>query len=141
MTVLVTATNPYPAGKLAIHKVETGNLAPDGTYTFAVDGPGSNDFQAEVQAGATWTSGWLPLGQYLVTEVGAPSGATISPNPAVLDEDGEVVTVLASNPYGGGRLSIEKVETGSAAPGGTYTFLVAGPGSSDVEATDRKGVA
>ncbi|MEZ5143214.1 MAG: hypothetical protein R2726_11950 [Acidimicrobiales bacterium] len=138
-TVMVTATNPYPAAKLAIHKVETGVLAPDATYTFDVDGPGSNDFQAMVKAGETFTSGWLPFGQYFVTEVGAPTGATLSPNPAVLDEDGEVVTVLATNPFGGGKLSIHKVETGSAAPGATYSFEVDGPGSNDFVASVKAG--
>jgi uncharacterized surface anchored protein len=131
-TVLVTATNPYPdrTGRIAIEKIETGETAPGGTYEFQVDGPES--FTATVPAGGTYTSDPLPLGEYTITEVDAPAGHTISPNPVTIDEDGETVLVTATNPYRDfhGRLAIEKVETGDTAPGGEYTFTVAGPGGS-----------
>jgi uncharacterized surface anchored protein len=122
----VLATNPYPAARLAIAKVETGDTAPGGTYTFAITGP--VELEATVTAGETWTSDWLPLGTYTVTEVDAPDGATIEPNPVVLDTDGATVTVTATNPYPDhqARLAITKVETGEAAPGGTYTFMISG---------------
>ncbi|MEL6892635.1 MAG: hypothetical protein AAFP84_13625, partial [Actinomycetota bacterium] len=136
--MLVTVTNPWPAGKIAIEKVETGGTAPGGTYTFEVDGPES--FTVDVAAGDTWTSDWLELGTYTITEVDAPAGHTITPNPVVLDEDEETVLVTAVNPYRDehARLAIEKVVTGPDMPGHTFTMNVTGPldFSVDVEAGD-----
>ena len=135
-TITITATNPYRDlhGKLAIHKIETGTAAPGGTYTFDITGSditGPATLTATVTAGTTWTSDWLPLGTYTVTERNAPTGATITPTPAVIDDDGETVTITATNPYRDlhGKLAIHKIETGTAAPGGTYTFDITGPGA------------
>jgi uncharacterized surface anchored protein len=126
-TVDVYATNPYLAGRLAITKVTTGSTAPAGPYTFDITGP--QTFTAQVATGETWTSDWLPLGTYTITERDAPTGATIAPNPVVLDTDGQTVTVTATNPYRDthAKLEIVKVTTGSAAPAGPYTFDITGP--------------
>ncbi len=82
---------------MSISKVETGTSAPGGTYTFVVTGP--QNFQVQVKAGETWTSGSLPLGTYTIVEENAPQGATIVPNPVTLTEDGQTVAVTATNPY------------------------------------------
>ena len=97
-TVTVTATNPYRDfhGKLAITKIEAGNTGPGGTYTIDVTGP--INFVVSLAAGSTWTSDWLPLGTYTITERDAPTGATIDPNPVVLGTDGATVTVTVTNP-------------------------------------------
>jgi hypothetical protein len=97
-TVTVVATNPYRDyhGKLAIQKIESGTPGTGGTYTMDVTGPES--FTVVVKAGTTWTSDWLPLGTYTVTERDAPTGATIVPNPAVLQVDEQTVTVVVTNP-------------------------------------------
>ena len=128
-TITITATNPYRDlhGKLAIHKIETGTAAPGGTYTFDITGPVT--LTATVTAATTWTSDWLPLGTYTITERDAPAGATISPATATIDDDGETITITATNPYRDlhGKLAIHKIETGTAAPGGTYTFDITGP--------------
>ena len=127
-TIEVVVTNHYPAGRLAIEKVQTG-LIEGGTYTFDITGPDGAAFDVDVAAGATWTSDWLPLGSYAVAERNAPVGHTITPNPAIIDTDGETVTVTAVNPGPEplGTLAIHKVETGDTAPGGTYTFDITGP--------------
>ncbi len=127
--ISITVTNPFPGGKLAIEKVETGETAPGGPYTFNIVGPDGYTDTVDVWPGAPWTSGWLPLGSYTVTEVDPPDGHELTPNPAVIDTDGETVLVTATNPYRdrSGRLAIEKVETGETAPGGSYEFTVAGP--------------
>jgi len=127
--VFITVTNPFPGGKLAIEKVETGETAPGGPYTFNISGPGGYTNTVEVSPGTPWTSGWLPLGSYTVTEVDPPAGHELTPNPAVIDEDGETVLVTATNPYPDrtGHITIEKVETGETAPGGSYEFTVDGP--------------
>ena len=130
-TVTVTATNPYRDfhGKLAITKIETGDTAPGATYTFDITGPG-DPITATVTAGTTWTSNWLPLGTYTITERDAPTGATINPDVVNLTEDRATVTVTATNPYRDfhGKLAITKIETGDTAPGATYTFDITGPG-------------
>ncbi|MFW2333579.1 SpaA isopeptide-forming pilin-related protein, partial [Ilumatobacter sp.] len=90
-TINVEVTNPYPAGKLAITKVATGDTAPDTDYTFDITGPDDTTFSATVTPGDTWTSDWLPLGTYNVTERDAPTGHTITPNPVELTEDGTTV--------------------------------------------------
>jgi uncharacterized surface anchored protein len=117
-----------PAGKLAITKLETGDTAPGATYTFDITGPGE-PFTATVTAGTTWTSNWLPLGTYTITERDAPTGATINPSEINLTEDRATVTVTATNPYRDfhGKLAITKLETGDTGPGGTYTIDVTGP--------------
>ena len=97
--VLITVTNPFPGGKLAIEKIETGATAPSGPYTFTIAGPGGYTDTVDVSPGAPWTSGWLPLGSYTVTEVDPPDGHRVTPNPAVIDADGETVVVTAINPY------------------------------------------
>ncbi len=131
-TVTVTATNPYRDfhAKLAITKVETGQTAPAGTYTFDITGP-ADPIVATVAAGTTWTSDWLPLGTYTVTERDAPTGATLTPTNGIvtLDTDQATVTVTATNPYRDfhAKLAITKVETGQTAPAGTYTFDITGP--------------
>jgi uncharacterized surface anchored protein len=134
-TVTVTATNPYRDhhAKLAIHKIETGATAPGATHTFDITGPGETTLTATVPAGDTWTSDWLPLGTYTITERDAPDGHTITPNPAVLDTDGQTVTVTATNPYPAGRLSLTKVDAGDT--GATFTIDVAGPTSFTVQLT------
>jgi uncharacterized surface anchored protein len=126
-TVHVHATNPYLAGRMAITKVTTGDTAPDGAYTFDITGP--TDLTATITAGTTWTSDWIPLGTYTITERDAPDGATITPNPVTIDTDGATVTVTATNPYRDhhGRIAITKVTTGDTAPDGAYTFDVTGP--------------
>ncbi len=131
-TMRVLVTNPYLAGRLAIEKIESGDTAPGATYTFDVVGPDESTFSVDVAAGTTWTSDWLPLGTYTVTERDAPDGHTITPNPVVLAEDGATVTVTATNPYRDfhGRLAITKIESGDTAPGATYTFDVVGPDES-----------
>lgn len=128
-TVTVTATNPYRDhhAKLAIQKVVTGPMTPDHRFTIRASGP--VDFTIQINAGDTWTSGWLPLGEYTITEDDPLEGYTIVPNPVVLDEDGATVTVVVTNPWPAGRLAIRKVETGGAAPQGTYRFEVSGPDS------------
>ena len=126
--ILVVVTNPYLAGRLAIEKVETGDTAPGGTYTFDITGP--VDLTATVTAGTTWTSDWLPLGTYTITERDAPEGATIEPNPVILDTDGTTVTVTATNPYRDhhARLAIEKVVAGGGStPAGPWTIDITGP--------------
>ena len=133
-TVTVIATNPYRDyhGKLAIQKIESGDTAPGATYTFDIVGPdGVEPFTAEVKAGETWTSGWLPLGDYTVTERDAPDGHTLTGSPAKLTEDGATVTVIATNPYRDyhGKLAIQKIESGSPLTVGTYTINVSGPKS------------
>ncbi|MEL6894034.1 MAG: DUF5979 domain-containing protein, partial [Actinomycetota bacterium] len=94
-TVVVIVTNPWPAGKIAIEKVELGNSPPNGTYTFTIAGP--ETLTVKVNAGETWTSDWLELGTYTITEHDAPAGHTITPNPVVLDDDGETVLVTVTN--------------------------------------------
>jgi uncharacterized surface anchored protein len=125
----VFVTNP--AGKLAITKVETGQTAPDGTYTFDITGPGEYTATATVAAGTTWTSNWLPLGDYTVTERNAPTGATLTPNNGVvtLTEDEATVTVTATNPYRDfhGKLAITKVVVDPADKAETFTMRVTGP--------------
>ena len=97
-TVAVTVTNPWPAGKISIKKVETGNAPPNGTYTFTIVGPES--LTVDVRAGDTWTSDWLELGTYTITELNGPGGHTIVPNPVVLSVDGATVLVTVTNPTG-----------------------------------------
>lgn len=123
--VEVVATNPYPGGRFTIEKVEVGNAAPGGTYRFLVRGP--VDLDVSIDAGSSWSSGWVPLGTYTIEEVDAPPGASIVPDVVVLDADGQEVSVVAENPYRGGVFEVTKVETGRAAPGGSYTFDVTGP--------------
>ena len=127
--IFITVTNPFPGGRLAIEKVVTGETAPDGPYTFTISGPGEYTVTVDVSPGTPWTSGWLPLGSYTVTEVDPPAGHQLTPNPVVIDEDGETVLVTAINAYPDrtGRITIEKVETGQTAPDGTYEFVVDGP--------------
>ena len=67
-----------------------------------------------------------------MTEVGAPDGHTIEPNPVTIDEDGETVVVFITNPQVRGdeptaRIAIQKLETGPSAPNGTHTFRIRGP--------------
>ena len=83
-------------------------------------------FTVAVTAGTTWTSDWLPLGTYTVTEVDAPAGATIVPATAVIDDDGETVTVVVTNPTlasSGGTVPRTLPATGGIA--GTTTRLAA----------------
>ncbi len=131
-TVLVTATNPYRDfhGKLAILKGGDDGGDPYAMIDVEVTGPVS--FTAVVQFGVEWTSDWLPLGTYTVTEVDAPDGHTIVPNPVTIDEDGETVLVTVTNPdvladAPTAKIAIQKVETGGSAPNGTYTFRITGP--------------
>ncbi len=130
-TVTVTATNNYRDlhGKLAITKAVTGETAPDIDFTFDVTGPDENTFAVDITAGDTWTSDWLPLGTYTITERDAPANHTITPNPVTLTTDNQTVTVTATNNYRDlhGKLAITKVESGNTGPGGTYTMDVAGP--------------
>ena len=63
-TIDVLVTNPFPAGKLAITKVATGDTAPDTDHTFDITGPDDLALTATVTTGTTWTSDWLPLGTY-----------------------------------------------------------------------------
>ena len=65
---------------------------------FDVEVTGPVSFTATVRFGVEWTSDWLPLGTYTVTEVNAPVGHTIEPNPVTLDEDGGTVLVVVTNP-------------------------------------------
>lgn len=114
-----------PTGSLQIKKVETGETAPGGPYYFDVDGPGDNDFaDVEVPANGSTTLDELPLGTYTVTEQNPPPNATLVPNNGVVDitEDGQTVTVTATNPYSS--------PSASAAPdcseGGTVVTLTNG---------------
>ena len=127
-TVEVITENPYFNGFIEVTKTETGETAPGATYSFDVVGP--IDFSFDLAADETWTSDALPYGTYTITEVGAPTGHTIVPNPVVLDAEGaETVQVLVTNPYRDlhGKLAIEKIETGDTAPDGVYTFDITGP--------------
>jgi len=128
-TMRVLVTNPYLAGRLAIEKIESGDTAPGATYTFDVVGPDESTFSVDVAAGTTWTSDWLPLGTYTVTERDAPVGHTLTPNPVVLTEDGATVTVTATNPYRDfhGRLAITKIVAGAPTSAATFTIRVTGP--------------
>ncbi len=119
-TVMVVATNGYPepTGALSITKVESGAAAPGGTYTFDIDGPGDMDFPMTVTAGATATVTDLPFGQYTISEVDAPAGHSIEPNPVVLGEEVASVMVTARNAYPAGQLRIAKVVNGQSAPAG-----------------------
>ncbi|MGI9577187.1 MAG: MSCRAMM family protein, partial [Microthrixaceae bacterium] len=128
-TIGVDVTNPYPAGKLAITKVATGDTAPNVDSTFDITGPDDLTLEATVTPGDTWTTDWLPLGTYTITEHNAPDDHTIAPNPVTLETDGETVTVTATNPYRDfhGKLAITKAVTGDAAPDVDYTFDVTGP--------------
>jgi Domain of unknown function (DUF5979) len=127
----VFVTNDFPGGRLAITKVETGSAAPGGTHTFDITGPAT--LSATVTAGTTWTSDWLPLGTYTITERNAPVDHTITPNPVTLDTDEQTVTVTATNPYLAARLAIQKVQAGIAGVGAAYTFEVHGPVTFNVE--------
>ncbi len=121
-TATVTATNPYrdQHGKLAITKIEAGITGVGGTYTMTVTGPSS--FTIDVTAGTTWTSGWLPLGTYTVTEVDAPDNVTIVPSAALLDTDGATVTVTVTNPSvasgGGATTTVDATSGALPATGG-----------------------
>ena len=130
-TVTVTATNNYRDlhGKLAITKAVTGETAPDVDFTFDVTGPDENTFTVDITAGDTWTSDWLPLGTYTITERDAPANHTITPNPVTLTTDNQTVTVTATNNYRDlhGKLAITKVETGETGPRRHVTIDVAGP--------------
>ncbi len=124
----VYATNPYLAGRLAITKVTTGSTAPSGPYTFDITGPA--ELSATVTPGTTWTSDWLPLGTYTITERDAPAGATITPNPVTIDTDGETATVTATNPYRDAQAKLEIVKVvagGGTTPAGPWTIDVTGP--------------
>ena len=127
--IVITVTNPFLGGKLAIEKVETGETAPGGEYTFAVAGPGGYADTVVVAAGDVWTSGWLPLGSYTVTEVDPPDGHQVTPNPVVIDTDGETVLVTATNPYRDfqGKLAIEKVGDDGGDPYAMFDIEVTGP--------------
>lgn len=135
-TVEVVVENPYFRGFIEVTKTETGETAPGSTYSFDVTGP--VDFSFDLAADDTWTSGALPYGTYLITEVGAPTGSTVVPNPVVLDAAGaETVQVLVTNPYRDfrGRLAIEKVEADDVGLRGTYTMEVSGPVSFTTQVT------
>ena len=134
VTALVVAFFAFAPAALAcdhsvvIHKVETGALAPGGAYTVLMTGP---DFsrQVTVDAGGSATIAGVPPGLYEFDEVDAPEGATIEPNPLLLTAEsstGTTVDVYVTNPYPAGKLAIQKIETGTAAPGGTYTFDITG---------------
>ncbi len=138
VTVLVTATNPFPTavkasefGKISITKVETGPSAPSGTYAFTITGAGAVRVDAQVAAGTTWTSDDLPLGTYTIVETNGPAGHTIVPNPVVLTKDGQVASVTVTNPYpatlpttgGGGGSRLLPIAGGSIAVGGLAVLV------------------
>ena len=55
----------------------------------------------------------LPYGSYTLSEVNAPAGATISPNPAVVGPNSPQVDITVTNPYPNvGSFSVKKQVTG-----------------------------
>lgn len=132
--VSVDVTNPYPGAYLDVAKVETGALAPGGTYKIDYAGPVSGTVTVHAGDPAT-TVGPLPLGTYTLSEQNPPAGATVLPGQVQLTANGQHVSVTATNPYPGGYLDITKLETGALAPGGTYTIDYAGPKSGTVQVT------
>ena len=78
-----------------------------------------------VQGGESTTVGDLPYGSYTLSEVDAPPGATISPNPAVVGADSPEVKVTVTNPYPDlGSFSVTKAVTGATegyVEGSTFT--------------------
>ena len=79
-----------------------------------------------MQGGESATVGDLPYGSYTLSEVDAPPGATISPNPAVVGPDSPTVTVTVTNPYPNvGSFSVTKHVTGATegyVAGSTFTM-------------------
>uniref|UniRef100_UPI002611FF24 prealbumin-like fold domain-containing protein n=1 Tax=Ilumatobacter sp. TaxID=1967498 RepID=UPI002611FF24 len=133
-TITITATNPYRdhRGKLAIEKIETGDTAPGNSYSFEIrDTDNTVVDTLTVTAGTTAETGWLPLGTYTITELEAPDGATVIPDTVDLTEDGQTITITATNPYRDhrGKLAIEKIVSGDPDADGVYTMNVTGPKS------------
>ena len=113
--------------------VETGSAAPGRTYTVDIDGPDDTDLSVEIDTGDTWTSDWLPLGEYTLTEADPPDDVTYTPQRTVtLTADGETTEATITNDHSAGRLALQVVETGSAAPGRTYTVDIDGPDDTDL---------
>jgi hypothetical protein len=104
-----------PKGSLSISKVVTGNSAPPGaTYTVNYDNGAGTSGSVTVQGGETETVDNLPFGSYTLSEVNAPPGATISPNPAVVGANSSHVDVTVTNPYPNvGSFSVTKQVTGA----------------------------
>ena len=92
----------------------TGNTAPPGaTYTINYDNGAGTSGQVTVQGGQTQTVTDLPYGSYTLSEVNAPPGATISPNPAVVGPNSPQVDITVTNPYPNvGSFSVKKQVTG-----------------------------
>ena len=106
-----------PTGSLSISKVVTGNTAPPGaTYTINYDNGAGTSGQVTVHGGETQTVDNLPYGSYTLSEESAPTGATISPNPAVVSADSPQVDITVTNPYPNvGSFSVKKQVTGETA--------------------------
>jgi len=105
-TATVDVTNPFPGGYLDVSKVETGKLAPGGTYTIDYAGPTSGTVQVTAGAAAS-VVGPLPLGTYTLTEAGTNPGHIIQGSPAVLGQDNQHAQVVATNPFGDPSASID----------------------------------